>query len=248
MHAASHWRAIHRPSGEGGEGPAPPSGAPPERPWLRLVGIAVLLPVVVVVALVVNGGSRTRGGPTGAGRGGPVRLAAPPLLARLPAPTPAVQVAAGMAGGSAWSLWVKVSPLDAGRSAAGGAGGGSLPTFGPGLDMEVVTSGSSGGGGGDATRMDSLSCSSYGPTYGFGAELVYGVTSAPAASVQVLLGGSPTPLKAILYTDRHFPGLRFYTAVAPAAADGDRLVAEAFAADGTPLLETGPRLPAPLGG
>ena len=117
-----------------------------------------------------------------------------------------------------------------------------------GTDMEIVTGGTSGGSGGDPTRMDSLVWSTYGPTSGFGSELVYGVTSARAAAVQIVFSGSTAPLRATLYTAPRFPGLRFYAAVAPASAARDRIVAEALAADGTPLVRTDPNRPSPLGG
>ena len=221
-----------------------------ERPWLRLVGIAVIMPAVVVVALLVarsDGNNRVVS--TGSGRQGPVPVAAPPLLPEPPTSTPPVQVAAGTAGGAAWSLWAKISPMDVKRPQQGtGQNSSAIPSFGPGLDMEVVTPEATGGGGGDPTRMDSLVVADYGPLPGFPAELVYGVTSARAAGVQIILGDSGSPIKASLESNPRFPGLRFYTAVAPASASSYPIAAKAVAADGTPLLETAAKKALPLRG
>ncbi len=207
------------------------------------------MPAVVVVALLAARSSGSSTVTPGSGAQGPVPAASPPLMPDPPSSTPAVQVAAGTADGAAWSLWAKMSPMDAKRPLDGaGRDGTSMPSFGPGLDLEVVTPDASGGSSGDPTRMDSLVVASYGPLSGFPVELVYGVTSVRAAGVQILLGGSATPLRATSSRSSRFPGLLFYTAVAPGSAAGHPIAAEAVAGDGTPLARTSPKAALPLSG
>lgn len=242
---AARWRAVQ---------PVPPSiSVPPvdkhkvsrpawRRPVLRVFAPVTLVAVAAGVLIVVtrhhDGTEVTTGGDLS------VPAAKPPLLRSMPATTGAFQIAAGSAGGS-WSLWVKINPLTASPPNQSVAGHGFSPSFGPGLDMEVVTPRATGGGGDDPTHMESLVWRTFGPEPGFPAELVYGVTSTPAAEVRITFTGSTAPLVAPVYTNPVFGPLRFYAVAAPASAAGEGIVAEAIAADGTPLVRTKPNLNGP---
>ena len=231
------WRSVQ---------PAPPSLVDPDRyrvrhrrrGWRRpvvtaLVPIAVLATVVGVVLAVSGHNSGTQVVTGGAPS---VPVAKPPLLSSMPATTGAFQIAAGSDGGS-WSLWAKVSPLNT-NPASQAPRNGLGPKFGPGLDMEIVTPQSSGGGGDDPAHMDSLVWHTYGPVPGFPTELIYGVTSVPAAQVQITIAGQTVPLVAPIYANPAFPHLRFYAIAAPSSTVGKAIVAEAISADGIPLVRT----------
>lgn len=236
--AGARWRSVQ---------PAPPPFAGPNRyrvrcrrwGWRRPV-VTALVPIAALGAMVglvlaVNGHNTGTQVVTG---GAPsVPLAKPPLLSSMPATTGAFQIAAGSDGGS-WSLWVKISPLNTNPASQAPPRNGLGPTFGPGLDMEVVTPQSSGGGGDDPAHMDSLVWHTYGPVPGFPTELIYGVTSLSAAQVQITIAGQTVPLVAPIYTNPAFPHLRFYAIAAPSSAAGKAIVAEAISAGGTPLVRT----------
>ena len=239
------WRSVQ---------PAPPRLLNPEdrrhRSQHRLMRqpvLTVLVPIAaaaavagVIVAITHRGG----GTEVFTGAGPSVPTAKAPLLHSMPRTTGAFQIAAGSAGGS-WSLWAKISPLSANSVSPAPTRNGFAPTFGPGLDMEVVTPQSSGGGGDDPTRMDSLVWRTYGPIPGFPAELVYGVTSSPATQVRITFDGPTAALTAPIYTNPAFGSLRFYAVAAPASAAGQGITATAISADGTPLVRTPANLNGP---
>ncbi|HET9077231.1 MAG TPA: hypothetical protein VFN68_09875 [Acidimicrobiales bacterium] len=219
------WPAISRPprTPEQRDPTAPPPPPPGDgsrrvlnRPWLRLAVTVVVLPGVVLLALLVARHDPSRGLPTG--RTGSVPVAGPPLLRGVPADTPAVQVAAGTAGSAPWSVWAGFS---AGR-----------------LDLRVVTPAGTSTSSSDPARSASLVARTFGAAPGFPAVLVYGVTSAPAASVLMSAGGGRTTAPA--YRPPALRGLSFYAATVPASTAAGSLTVVAEGADGTPLLRAAP--------
>lgn len=245
---AMRWRAAQPAAGYPNVGHQRARAARSwNRPSLRLAAAGLMLPMAALIAfLVADHSNHNQVVHTGTQPNGAVPFARRPLLTKMPATTPAVQITAGTADSVSWSLWAKVSPLDASPATPGSrAIGGLTPTFNGGLDLEVVTPQATGGGGDDPTRMDSLVWRTYGPQPGFPDELVYGVTSIPASQVQISFTGTTTTITTAVHTDRHFPHLRFYAAVAPANVVGVGIAAEAIASDGTPLVMTSPQPPIP---
>ena len=244
--SGARWRASQAPP------PVPPSvetRLAKTRPSPRRTGSAWLLAPAVAAAVAVgalvfitqrDSGTEVT---TATTPGATVPIAKPPLLRTFPASTGAFQVAAGNEGGS-WSMWVKITPLGTpATSQANRAGPGSV--IGPGLGMQIFTPAANGGVGGDPTQMASLVWETFGPLAGFPSEVIYGVTSTPAAHIRITFTGRTAPVIAPTYTSAVFSPLRFYAVAVPASAAGEGVVAEALAADGSPLVRTNPNLNGP---
>jgi len=218
------------------------------------VGTAVILVIAVVVVRAAIGG---RGGQTSTVTGAPAvaPIATKPLLAHVPRPTKPILVASGQADGAVWTFYAQVNPLTANPLAHNPPTTLAYPeSSGPGLNLSMSGQPASGVGGGsqalagDPRSLPSLVSQAFGPQLvGFDAELIYGVTSTPASTVSLTWGNLP-PVVVATISKEALPGLRFFAAQAPPAAEQPGLSLEivAEAADGRPLVRSDPMPPPPV--
>jgi hypothetical protein len=205
-----------------------------EKHWTRtlpLVALAMSAVAIVLASVALTRHSDspdttpkptpyvTRGGPS------PSRapIALPPLLAKVPSPHAAVEVATGHAGGLTWHLYAAMASVipAATRASLDPA----LPmSIGPGLTTMVLldrgsadsgVAGSSGPGG-DPRELPTLAIGAFGPGSGFEARVLVGVTTRRGAAIRLTFAEGAAPMTVTTTAHRSFPGLRFFVVEVPA--------------------------------
>ncbi len=180
-----------------------------------------------------------------------VPIAAPPLLAQLPNTTEPILVSSGHSGPERWMFYAQVSALtaDPAPQTNFGVNRSGPPThLGAGLCLMMATERTLVGGGStigcdDPAKMPSLTREVSLLHTDSHQVLVYGVTSASAASMVVSFRENLPPVAVTTRSTSELPGLRFYVVESPPGADPASVEVEALAGDGTPLVRSDPGPP-----
>jgi len=176
----------------------------------------VVTAAVVLIAVGVLAGVLIAKGNSGSKTVPPSRHAAnTALLAHLPAPTALIRLASGLAGGRPWTFYAKVTRP--GGSEINRPGVFMLPGLCTAILFKRHGSGALGGGGpcGDPRKMPKFAFAVQGPGTGLNARMLVGVTSFPAASIQIEFVRPQPSLVHETVTSAALPGLWFFVVDLP---------------------------------
>jgi hypothetical protein len=173
----------------------------------------------------------------------PTRVASP--LDKLPKEVAPIKLAGGVANGSTWTFWVRVSQSETqGMSQIQAMiDGMRLPLLFPGGLCTVLTYGSSSGGGG---RYDPATPADI--TFGLGGyvpnAMLTGIVPAAATTVRATFGGVAQPVVISTIANTQLPGFSFFASEVPSV---DLVSLVALNANGKTVAQVdskNPRLPA----